>query len=175
MKRNLAIALLMGLAALQSHAANLKKDDLPNFHVVTNTIARGARPSANGMAWLANHGVTTDISLENKDKPLREEQELALRVGIRFISLPLDSHETPTDQEINYILGLLVAASSRPVYIHCHHGEDRTGLIIALYRIRYQRWTPQQAYFEMISDGFDPGTHQEILRYFEKVTGYVPR
>ena len=40
------------------------------------------------------------------------------------------------------------------VYVHCHHGADRTGAILAMYRIEREGYTPQQAYKEARKYGF---------------------
>jgi len=42
--------------------------------------------------------------------------------------------------------------------IHCKHGADRTGLIVAMYRIVFQNWTKEQAIDEMTQGDF--GFHQ---------------
>ena len=39
------------------------------------------------------------------------------------------------------------------VFIHCQHGKDRTGLLAALYRVKYQGWTPEQAHKEWAALG----------------------
>ena len=48
-------------------------------------------------------------------------------------------------------------AAPKPVFVHCMKGQDRTGVVIAAYRIRRQGWTFDQAYQEMLSYGHKPG------------------
>ena len=43
----------------------------------------------------------------------------------------------------------------RPLYLHCRTGADRTGLLVALYRIRHGT-SPEAARREMIARGFRP-------------------
>ena len=45
--------------------------------------------------------------------------------------------------------------TSRPVLIHCQGGIHRTGVVSAMYRIRYQGWQPDDAIQEMDLFGFD--------------------
>lgn len=40
------------------------------------------------------------------------------------------------------------------VLVHCYHGADRTGIVIAMYRIIQQNWTIEQAKQEMQEGGF---------------------
>ena len=43
---------------------------------------------------------------------------------------------------------------TRPVYAHCKAGQNRTGFVIATYRMVYQGWTPEEAVREMRVYGF---------------------
>lgn len=44
-------------------------------------------------------------------------------------------------------------------YVHCSHGQDRTGLVIAVYRVTHDHWTKAQAEKEMLSNGFHKSLH----------------
>ena len=41
-----------------------------------------------------------------------------------------------------------------PVLVHCQHGADRTGTMIAVYRIAVQGWSKAKAIREMTGGGF---------------------
>ncbi len=55
----------------------------------------------------------------------------------------------PASQQVAEFLNLLQANSRQKIFIHCHHGADRTGVMVAAFRIAMQNWTPQQALAEM--------------------------
>jgi hypothetical protein len=40
--------------------------------------------------------------------------------------------------------------------VHCTHGEDRTGLVCGIYRVRYDGWSTKEAWDEMIALGYHP-------------------
>ncbi len=66
----------------------------------------------------------------------------------RYFNFPLDSTGDITafeDAEIKQTLDLLQDKANYPVFIHCEHGNDRTGLIAALYRIQVQGWDWREA------------------------------
>jgi len=43
---------------------------------------------------------------------------------------------------------------NRPLVIHCQHGADRTGALVALYRVVVQGWSKADAVREMDEGGF---------------------
>ena len=58
----------------------------------------------------------------------------------------------------------------QPVLVHCQHGSDRTGIMVAIYRVAFEGGTKAQATDEMINGGFgfDP-MWQNLLRYIEEL------
>ena len=57
-----------------------------------------------------------------------------------------------------------------PVLVHCWHGADRTGMVVALYRMVEQGWTREAAIEEMLEGGY--GYHsvwKDIITFLETV------
>ena len=48
----------------------------------------------------------------------------------------------------------LLNKAEKPVLVHCWHGSDRTGFVVAGYRIVFQNWTRQAAIEELRLGGF---------------------
>ncbi len=146
---------------------------IPNFLQVTNNLFRGGRPNTGDLATLKSEkSITTVINLENKMPLVDQENKIATDLGLKFISSPMDAAVRPTDKQVNQILADLQDASNEPIFIHCHHGQDRSGLIIGLYRVEVQGWTPAKAYQEMLDNGF----HSNLValdKYFRNRTGYA--
>ena len=42
----------------------------------------------------------------------------------------------------------------QPLFVHCHHGADRTGLMTAVYRVVVQSWSKDEAIREMTEGGY---------------------
>ena len=55
---------------------------------------------------------------------------------------------------IDRFLEIMRDPKNHPVLIHCKAGLHRTGVLTAVYRMEYQRWTPQQAIAELRANGF---------------------
>lgn len=126
--------------------------DLPRFHEVDpGKVDRLAQPTEAGYRELAKAGIRTVVKL-NTDR-LEEERAWAVADGIRLIEKPLPGLGAPEQLEEDAIQALLVDQSLWPIAFHCLQGEDRTGLVAALYRVHVQGWTPAAAHAEWVQMG----------------------
>ncbi len=80
--------------------------------------------------------------------------------------LPLVDHHIwmkawhPEMEDIDYFLRIMVmskCAGNLPVFVHCMSGKDRTGAVIASYRVRVMGWSKEEAINEMLDEKF--GSH----------------
>jgi tyrosine-protein phosphatase SIW14 len=80
----------------------------------------------------------------------------------------LNSLATPSDEEISTVLALLKSPDAGPVFVHCRRGADRTGTVIACYRIEHDRWRNQTALKEAESYGMswmEIGMKRYVLKF----------
>lgn len=170
---SIAVSLLLvpqaGVAFTSTTAVDAR-GGIPNYAQVTPAIFRGGRPSFQDLRFLQNSGVRTIINLENDDRAVRTELDNARRLGLNEITIPLEYLSAPSDQDIQRILSILQDPSVGPIFLHCKHGEDRTGMVMGLYRVFVQKWTPQNAYREMLQMGFHPNL-KALDDYFRAKTG----
>jgi tyrosine-protein phosphatase SIW14 len=141
------------------------------FQQVSAGIYRGARPAADELATLQKLGIKTVLNLENDKAAVAQEMKTAAALGLKEFSTPMSGFWSPKDAQVKLSLQILTDPANQPVYVHCLHGEDRTGLIVGLYRVFYEGWTPQQAWNEMEAMGF----HRLLFflkEYYEKATGF---
>lgn len=141
--------------------------DLPNRAIVTENILRGGRPSDEGLKQLKSLNVRTLMNLENDMNAVQHEMSVTKELGLVEISSPMYSLYAPTDAQVDAVLAVLQDSRNFPIYLHCKHGQDRTGMIVGLYRVFVQGWTPQDAYREMRSLGFHP-ILWNLDRYFKR-------
>ncbi len=129
---------------------------IPNFQKTTDVIYRGGRPTLKGLQYLKTAGFKTIINLENNNQAVSQEFAAAKKLGLQMYSAPMSWTTKPDDKQVNAILANLQNPEMYPIFIHCHHGMDRTGLIIGLHRVFAQKWTAKDAYSEMLKYGFHP-------------------
>lgn len=149
---------------------------IPNFAVVdtTNNVYRGGQPTAEGWKWLAQHGVKWDVKLNTFDEAM-EPYVILNGTNLVVTTQPWLYPDTALiwvdDEGISFATQLFgyndyeidcavqsIVDRPKNLYIHCEHGQDRTGLITAIYRVEVQGWSKADAEKEMLAHGF----HKEL-------------
>jgi protein-tyrosine phosphatase len=140
-----------------------------NFVQVNAQVYRGAQPTDEGFRYLAKIGVRTVLDLRESDARTVGERRSVLASGMQYVNVPMSGLTPPTDAEISKILALLEDGASGPVFFHCMRGADRTGAVIAAYRIQHDKWDSVQALKEARSRGmsFFQFPRQKFIRTFK--------
>lgn len=142
-----------------------------NFHKVSDWLYRGGQPTHEGFKELAQRGIKTVISFRWGLKSAEAERRAVEAEGMQFISMPLNYWTLPTNKTIDLFFSYIDDPARRPIFVHCFHGSDRTGLFIGLYRMARQGWTVKAAYQEMKKCGF----HRFRIRHFKWVLWHYSR
>lgn len=137
------------IAPIGSRATSLTIQGVPNAGSVTGTLFRGAQPTGNAFADLQKLGMNIVVDFRGEGGEVNAEKKSVESLGMKFVSLPWNGGSIPTRDEILTFFTLLRDNPDQKVFIHCEYGADRTGVMIALYRIAVDHWTPQQAISEM--------------------------
>jgi len=158
-KRIYHLAAVAALALFASTAQPQQRSDhkkLPNFHQVNSKLYRGAQPKTGGLQELANLGIKTVVNLRgNGEGGLKEEEEARSR-GLRYFNVPFKRAGRPREADIELVLSIINTPENQPVFVHCAQGVDRTGTVIAVYRIAHDGWTSEEAKAEANRYGMHP-------------------
>lgn len=141
---------------------------LPNFHKVDDHVYRGGQPGAEAFSRLAKMGVKTVIDLRGAEHSEVREKALVEAAGMHYISIPMWGMRTPTNDQISRALKVMNDASDGPVFVHCRRGADRTGAVVACYRIEHDHWDNQNA----LREARDLGMSWYQLAIQHYVAGY---
>jgi len=124
---------------------------LSNVGRVAPGVYRGAQPEAAGYATLKKMGIRTVINLRNS----MSERAAVEGAGMRSIEVPMEMSRDGLRAKVDRVLALMADPANQPVFVHCRHGQDRTGIVIAAYRMKMEEWPLSQAESEMKAFGFN--------------------
>lgn len=130
--------------------ANPSSPGLPNFSKVADGVYRGGQPTDAGYQTLKNMGVRTILSL----RVLGPDSQKLRAMGFRQHHISF-KHIHPETEDVLEFLAIVTAAENQPVFVHCREGVDRTGMMIAIYRMVVQDWPKAKAIDEMKRMGFN--------------------
>lgn len=129
-------------------AAPVYAKGLPNLHRVTAHLYRSAQPTAEGLRSAEDMGIRTVLNL----RAFHSDDELA--EGTRLTLMRLKINTWAMDEE-EILTGLrIILRAKPPVLVHCQHGADRTGTLMAAYRMVVQGWPREEAIAEMLDGGY---------------------
>src|SRR6266542_2931192 len=126
---------------------------IQNFYQVDDHVYRGAQPTHEGLKYLAKIGVKTVLDLRESDERASAEEQAVTALRMQYVNIPMTGLNPPTESQISKILALLEDNTSGPVFVHCKRGADRTGAVIAAYRIDHDHWDNLRAFKEAMSRG----------------------
>src|ERR1700738_1302818 len=123
---------------------------IPDFAEVTPTLYRGAQPRKYGFEALAKMGIQIVVDLRGDRDGERTE---VTRLGMRYVPMYWQC-SFPKDRIFADFLTLIRKNPGKKIFVHCRVGDDRTGMMIAAYRMAEEGWTAKQAMEEMTKYGF---------------------
>jgi protein tyrosine phosphatase (PTP) superfamily phosphohydrolase (DUF442 family) len=127
--------------------------ELPRFQQVSERLYRGAQPRAGGIDKLRELGINTVINLRGASNRTRAEEAEARAVGLNYYNVSLPNWGRPQESRVAHIMALINAQDSGRIFIHCRDGVDRTGMIVALYRMTHDGWSADRALAEADRSG----------------------
>jgi protein tyrosine phosphatase (PTP) superfamily phosphohydrolase (DUF442 family) len=136
---------------------------------VNDHIYRGGQPTDDGFRELARLGIKTVIDLRQiGEHSQADEQKIVTGLGMHYISIPMMGMSTPKDDQVGQVLALMNDTVGGPVFVHCKRGADRTGTVVAVYRISQDGWENKKALSEARSYGmsfFERAMQHYVMNY----------
>ncbi len=124
---------------------------LKNVGRVAPGIIRGAQPRPDGYGTLKSMGVRTVLNLRSR----HGEAEAVEAAGMRSVMLPMNTFRDVDMETVRKAVAIIADPANQPVYVHCAHGQDRTGVVVAVYRMDVDGWSQADAEAEMQAFGFN--------------------
>jgi protein tyrosine phosphatase (PTP) superfamily phosphohydrolase (DUF442 family) len=152
------------LARPSEWAAAVAGTSVGNLYRIEDGFYRGAQPTAAGFRELAGLGVKTVLDLAGG----AGDGGFVPEGSLKLVHLPMRAWSLRDDRVLE-ALRVMTDPANRPLMIHCQHGADRTGALVALYRVVVQGWTKEMAIEEMNRGGYH---HSSLWRNLDR---YVMR
>jgi hypothetical protein len=174
-------ALLLGCATSLARAdacGDPLSARVANSCVVSKDVLwRGAKPDAVAATELVNRGVRTVVNLE-----LAHNDRDAFRDARPSVSQPLGiEYFRIRDWEPNVVLApsrldrhvaefiAITRSQPKPIYVHCRSGQNRTGVMVAAYRVLEENQPIESAVAEMA--GYRGIWFKEDAAYIRQLAG----
>jgi protein tyrosine/serine phosphatase len=122
-------------------------------------LYRGAQPTAEGFAELKKMGIKTIVSLRS----FNSDRDLLEGTGLRYIRISAKAWH-PEEEDVVKFLKIVLNPANQPVFVHCQHGADRTGMMVGIYRMTQQKWAAEKVVQEMDNFGRHP-IFTDIVEY----------
>ncbi|SIQ63660.1 dual specificity protein phosphatase family protein [Maribacter ulvicola] len=131
--------------------SNFKKIPTDNFHnlyKLNDSLYRSEQPSKKGMRELQAMGIQSIVNLRRQATD--EKKIKGLHINLERI--PLKASTIDFDDVFNALNSIQQA--KKPVLVHCWHGSDRTGVIVAASRMVFDNWSKEKAIAEFTDKRF---------------------
>lgn len=132
-------------------AEKIQLSNFENLYKLDKELFRSEQPSRDGMIQLEKYGLSTILNLRNIKRNKKNGTNLTLK-HIRINTWNM------SEAEVLEVLKI-IEESPKPVLVHCKHGSDRTGVVIAAYRMILQNWSKEEAIAEFMKPEF--GYHEK--------------
>ncbi|HXM68294.1 MAG TPA: dual specificity protein phosphatase family protein [Candidatus Acidoferrum sp.] len=141
--------------AVREIGRRLNQKGVPNFGEVTPSLYRGGLLNGEGIKALKKLGINLIVDTHANDSS--EERDVK-SLGMQYVAIPWHC-PWPHDEVFAKFLKVVHDNKGKKIFVHCRLGDDRTGMMVAAYRISEEGWTADEAMTEMRSFGFTRSHH----------------
>ncbi len=146
--KNTFIEILREIQRPNQWAVSIKKSGVSNLFRVDQKLYRSAQPKPGDFEELYALGIRYSLNLQQYHNDQNEIGDLQ----IEEYRVPMSVFAPSYDELVKSVRFIMKADA--PVLVHCLKGSDRTGVVVAAYRIAGQNWGKQEAIKEMKEGGY---------------------
>ncbi len=141
------------------------QSDIDNFHWVHESLYRSGQPNKRDFEQLESLGFKSIINLRKN----HSDVDKAATTNLTVLEIPINTWKMDVDDIKSGLKAIQNA--EKPVLLHCWHGADRTGTIVASYRMIYQNWTKEAAIeeFKHKNYGFHDRWFPNLIKLLESL------
>jgi len=147
-----------------------KLQGLPNFGRVSDSLFRGAQPTKAGFSVLRDRGISIIVNFRDETDEIEAERREVESAGMKYVGIPWKGHHEPSNSQVVQFLDLVRANQEAKIFVHCKAGADRTGVMVAAYRIALEHKAVAEAVAEMHQYHY----HWLLLPHLERYVKSLP-
>lgn len=125
-------------------ATEIKLSGCGNLYKVSDTLYRGEQPTAEGFKELEKLGIKMVVNLRS----LHSDRDELEGTSLGYEHIRMEAWD-PEHEQVEAFLKVAADPEKQPIFVHCMHGSDRTGTMVAVYRIVIEGWEAEKAIDEM--------------------------
>ncbi len=145
--------------------ATSQLEGLPNWGRATETLYRGGQPALDGFKALQHMGVTIVVNFRDEPKETKAEQRDVESLGMKYVSIPWSGRDNPSSSQVVEFLDFVRTKPQAKIFFNFQRGADRTGVMIAAYRIAVEHKPANEAVAEMRQFHYDHFWLPQLERY----------
>lgn len=139
MMRRFLFACFCALSGLCQAADPVQIQGVENSYRICDDVYRSGQPDKEGFTALEEMGIRSVLNLREYHKNTRK----ARHTRLHLMAYPVAASEMTAGDLENCLE--LIRNAPKPVLVHCWHGSNRTGMVVAAYRIVFQNWSVADA------------------------------
>lgn len=158
---NLLLLIIVGCAAPKMVADHrpaewsqkVEWQGFDNIYKINEEVYRSEQPHADAMKTLDANEITSVLNLRR----VRNDRGEAKGTDLVLYHVPINTWRMSYEDLVKAMV--VLQTSRKPIVVHCLHGSDRTGCVIAAYRMVHDGWTKEEALKELVEGGY--GYHEK--------------
>lgn len=153
---------VLSFSSIKSVEAGLKIGNIERFNKFSQFIYRGSQPDKSSFMYLKEKfGIKTIVSFRgagtqppSEVPQVQEEKKVVESLGLKFVNYAVPFDTNISNSMLTSYFKVLDNAKKEPIFVHCAHGRDRTGTMVAMYKMRQTGVSGKEALNEMQTYGF---------------------
>jgi protein tyrosine/serine phosphatase len=135
------------------------------LYQLNKDVYRSEQPSKKEMRFLESYGIRTILNFRRK----WDNKKKAKGTVLQLERLPLKAKTLSEDDVFNALQ--IIKDAEKPILIHCWHGSDRTGAIVAAYRMIFENWSKDKAIKEFTEPhfGYHKNMYPNLIGFLENL------
>lgn len=142
------ISIIQLIAQENDRAIKINANTFNNLYKINDSLYRSEQPDSLDVEILNKLGIVSILNL----RKYHNDIDFLKTKNFNFYEVEMHAYWIKNKNVIEALK--IINNAPKPLLIHCKHGSDRTGLIVAMYRIIFEDWTKEKAIDELKKYGF---------------------